>query len=172
VRLPGHEGQAPEGGLQAAVRIDWAAALLALAGIAFLAAIRLRPSVRRRPPGKPLPRVPEVALAQITAPAAGAGQPTPSSPTPAPPSFEQIAQDLPQILFVADDDSALVYCNPQWWDYTGQAAGAVPDLYAAVHPEDAAALRRSWQGARAGHALLRLLLRLRAASGQYRRFQM
>ena len=91
---------------------------------------------------------------------------------PLQPSFEEIAQYLPQMLFVADDGGSLVYCNPPWGAYTGQEAGTAPDFYRAVHEDDRDSVRRTWLWARAGNALLSLPLRLRADSGQYRWFQM
>jgi len=130
------------------VAIGWAKTFSALA-VTALAGVALELRRRRAQTGQ-----------------AGAG------PRPAAASFEQVAQQWPQLQFVADDATVVHHANPSWSAYTGQDTARRPDLLAAVHPDDREALLQAWHRSRKDHAAVSLPVRLRDAQGGHRHFQL
>jgi PAS domain S-box-containing protein len=61
--------------------------------------------------------------------------------------FRTLVEAVPQMVFVAGPDGALVSANGRWIEYTGRTPREAPDWIAAVHPEDADAARAAWRDA-------------------------
>jgi len=56
--------------------------------------------------------------------------------------FRELAEAMPQIVYVVREDGELEYLNGRWRSYTGASAF---DLAAVVHPDDLPAMNASWQ---------------------------
>ena len=85
--------------------------------------------------------------------------------------FRDLADAMPQIVYVTDADGRITFINRQWLEYTGQASAQSADLAPLVHADDLGELRRHWQQASATAAPLEAKFRLRRASdGEYRWF--
>lgn len=85
--------------------------------------------------------------------------------------FRQLADAMPQIVYVSDGDGQVVFVNRQWREYTGQPDAQTADLAAFVHEEDLALMLERWQQARAGQHAFESEFRLRHhGDGHYRWF--
>jgi len=85
--------------------------------------------------------------------------------------FRELADAMPQIVYVTDAGGKITFVNRQWLDYTGQPDAQTADLGPVVHPDDLADVLRRWELASAGGTPLEAEFRLRrAADGEYRWF--
>ena len=85
--------------------------------------------------------------------------------------FRELADAMPQIVYVTDSQGGVEFVNRQWQDYTGQQATNLLDLPAVVHPDDLARLRERWASAVRGARSMNAEYRLRSArDGSYRWF--
>ncbi|TAM50513.1 MAG: response regulator [Paraburkholderia sp.] len=90
--------------------------------------------------------------------------------------YRSLSEALPHLVFTSNARGECDFFSKQWYAYTGldEAASRGLGWLAAVHPVDRDALRRSWLDAVSGAAGAdyRHELRLRAADGTYRWFDM
>lgn len=87
--------------------------------------------------------------------------------------FEALAHGLPRFVWVSTDGGHWTWSCPRWTAYTGLSAEASLGLgwYAAVHPEDRAAVQAAWRAAPA-HGVLETEHRFLARNGsEVRRFR-
>lgn len=85
--------------------------------------------------------------------------------------FRQLADAMPQIVYVTGPDGRVEFVNRQWHDYTGRADAQTDDLGPLVHPDDLPAMMRRWEEASTTGAPFVAEFRLRrAADGEYRWF--
>jgi len=85
--------------------------------------------------------------------------------------FRALADPMPQIVWTADADGTIHYCNQRWLEYAGIPINQVQSggWGAVVHAEDLAALRRHWSRSIASWKPLELEMRLkRAVDGSFR----
>ncbi|HZY18043.1 MAG TPA: response regulator [Ramlibacter sp.] len=84
--------------------------------------------------------------------------------------FREMAEAMPQIVYVLDALGRLEYVNGQWAAYTGHDGANTADLMAVVHPDDVPMLSERWQhGTRAGQPVT-AEFRLLGADGLWRWF--
>ena len=98
--------------------------------------------------------------------------PVPSSPQDVSDSlFRQLAEGLPQIVYVTRLDGSIEFFNKRWTDYTGLTNADSDILAQAVHPDDLPVLANRWVEAMAKGTMLTCEFRLRRQSdGAYRWF--
>jgi PAS domain S-box-containing protein len=86
--------------------------------------------------------------------------------------FRTLANSMPQIVFVSDDQGRNSFLNEQWFAYTGAARDAAThqDTDDFIHPDDRALVRTNWEKARQTESPFELEFRLRSKAGQYRWF--
>ncbi len=85
--------------------------------------------------------------------------------------FRQLADAMPQIVYVNAADGRPEYINRRWVEYTGRADTAPETVAEVIHPDDLRPLGERWAKAQAAAAPMDAELRLRrAADGQYRWF--
>jgi PAS domain S-box-containing protein len=86
-------------------------------------------------------------------------------------NFRRLIGLLPQIIWMAEANGTITYCNQYWYDYSGLTAGetAGDGWNAVLHPDDRALALRDWQEAVASGQGFTAEYRLRRASdGRYR----
>lgn len=85
--------------------------------------------------------------------------------------LRDLADSMPQIVFVTRDDGTTEYVNAQWQAYTGQATADASALAAVVHPDDLRLLIDAWARRRETGEAYSHEFRLRSATtGDYRWF--
>jgi PAS domain S-box-containing protein len=85
--------------------------------------------------------------------------------------FRQLADAVPQIVYVTLPDGATEYLNQRWRDFTGHATADQEVLAAVIHPDDLPSLLARWSDAAARGTALEAEFRLkRASDGEYRWF--
>jgi len=84
--------------------------------------------------------------------------------------FEEMANELPQIVTVRGPKGALEFVNRRWGEYTGLPDADADDFAAAVHPDDLAGFTARWAIAKSALAQLEVECRLRRRDGTYRWF--
>jgi PAS domain S-box-containing protein len=83
----------------------------------------------------------------------------------------QLAEGLPQIVYVTRADGRIEFFNMRWTDYTGLTSADSEVLISAVHPEDLPGLAEAWTRSMATCETLSYEFRLRRKSdGAYRWF--
>jgi PAS domain S-box-containing protein len=89
-------------------------------------------------------------------------------------SLQQIMDAIPGLVWIALPDGAVEFCNLRLLDYTGRHLNDLKGWgwAAAIHPQDAAALREKWQAALRQETSFEAETRLRRADGTYRWFLM
>ena len=88
-------------------------------------------------------------------------------------SFRQLADSIPQIVWIVDADGRGIYFNRQWDAYTGvPIASTTPaDVTGEfIHPDDRAATMAAWSGAYARGGSYQVEHRIRSNTGAYRWF--
>ncbi|KUG06956.1 sensor histidine kinase [Solirubrum puertoriconensis] len=86
--------------------------------------------------------------------------------------YRVLMESIPQLVWAADGDGHLTYCDGRTTDYTGLAPGQLcghPWL-ALLHPDDQAPAQTQWQQARLSSNLLEGEYRMRRHTGEYRWF--
>ncbi len=87
-------------------------------------------------------------------------------------ALQAFSDSIPAMAWVATSDGLVERFNAQWYSYTGtsdeQAVGRVWVKW--VHPDDVAAARAAWEGARGGKEAWQVEYRLRRKDGVYRWF--
>lgn len=82
--------------------------------------------------------------------------------------FRQLADAMPQIIYVNGPGGQVEYVNRRWREYTGR--NDADDLPAVIHPEDLPEVVEKYQAAEVGGLPFESELRLRRADGEYRWF--
>ncbi|MEW6369441.1 MAG: PAS domain-containing protein [Pseudomonadota bacterium] len=88
-------------------------------------------------------------------------------------SFRQLAESIPQIVWIVDASGRGVYFNHQWEAYTGVPIDSTTPADVAgefVHPEDRASTMAAWNTAYEQHCGFHVEHRIRSAAGSYRWF--
>ena len=88
-------------------------------------------------------------------------------------SFRQLAESIPQIVWIVSASGQAIYFNRVWEDYTGVAVDATTPAEVAngfVHPEDEAATMAAWDAAYATGGAFQVEHRIRSKTGGYRWF--
>jgi PAS domain S-box-containing protein len=85
-------------------------------------------------------------------------------------SFQQLANSIPQIVWVTSPNDGITFFNSRWYEYTGLPEGSVPEDRGAsyVHPEDIEVLTKRWEAAFRKGETFELSYRLRRRDGVYR----
>ncbi|MGK4006123.1 PAS domain S-box protein [Sorangium sp. So ce1036] len=88
------------------------------------------------------------------------------------PQLRQLAEAIPQMVWVAGSGGSCDYVNGRFREYTGLTVEQAMDLglSAVVHPDDAARGAAAWRAAVEGRTALELEVRLRRHDGAYRWF--
>ena len=83
--------------------------------------------------------------------------------------FENLLELAPQVIWFAQPDGRLVYCNPYWYDYTGlpERATLGEGWISAIHPDDRERVAGTWQAAIQTGNDYEVELRLRDRHGGY-----
>jgi PAS domain S-box-containing protein len=87
--------------------------------------------------------------------------------------FRQMADAVPQIVWITDAEGRTEFFNKQWADYTGvpyQPSTAAQVAADHVHPEDGPATIAAFDEARRNKAAFHIEHRIRSKSGEYRWF--
>ena len=86
--------------------------------------------------------------------------------------FRDLAESLPQFVFVTDPNGRKTYCNQRYLDYTGIPTCELMDMnwMMAVHPEDRAAATEAWAMAVKMQTPYMQEYRLQRHDGEYRHF--
>jgi PAS domain S-box-containing protein len=87
--------------------------------------------------------------------------------------FRQVAEVLPQFIWITRVDGSLEYVNQHWINYSGLDLAATNDpekLAAAIHPDDRAELFSRWEKSLVTGELLELEARLRSVDGAFHWF--
>ncbi|MEA5448070.1 AAA-like domain-containing protein [Leptolyngbya sp. CCNP1308] len=86
--------------------------------------------------------------------------------------FRQLAEAVPQIVWIVEPDGSLSYSNQRGTDFSGIAQDGVQGLQRleVIHPEDRQTSLRAWEQAFATGNPYEVELRLQDADGQYRWF--
>ena len=83
--------------------------------------------------------------------------------------FENLLELAPQIVWFAQPDGSITYCNPYWYDYTGLSEMETLGYgwTTAIHPDDHDRVVMSWQSAVKDSKDYETELRLRHNDGSY-----
>ena len=86
--------------------------------------------------------------------------------------FRELADSLPQLVWIMAPGGAVTYCNRQWHTQLGVAEGEPlgERWLMLLHPDDREAAAACWQRSFAEGAVCQTEVRLRAADGSYRWF--
>ena len=85
--------------------------------------------------------------------------------------FRQLAEAMPQLVYVATADGNVEYLNQRWRDFTGVPNADQASLRAVVHPDDFSIMNERWHDAAARGAPFKAEIRIRRASdGAFRWF--
>ena len=83
--------------------------------------------------------------------------------------FRQMADAVPQIVWISDSNGQQSYLNQRWFDYTGIPVAESPiNTDESIHPEDRDDATQIWHAAQARGEPYEYELRLRGADGIYR----
>jgi len=83
--------------------------------------------------------------------------------------FENLLELAPQVVWFAQPDGSITYCNPYWYDYTGLSEMETLGYgwTTAIHPDDHDRVVMSWQSAVKDGKDYETELRLRQNDGSY-----
>jgi PAS domain S-box-containing protein len=85
--------------------------------------------------------------------------------------MRQLADAMPQIVWSADADCVMDYCNRKWFDFVGgemPEEGGPIDWLSHVHPDDIGRVRLAWRQAALTGTGSELEFRLRSSTGTWR----
>jgi PAS domain S-box-containing protein len=85
-------------------------------------------------------------------------------------SLRELTETIPQMLWSAEEDGTVNYCNQRTLDYTGLSAEEVRSSgwLTAVHPDDVETTTRAWLGSVTSGEAFQCEFRFRRASDTYR----
>ncbi len=83
--------------------------------------------------------------------------------------FENLLELAPQVVWFAEPDGRISYCNPYWYEYTGLSRHDTlgDEWLAAIHPDDRDRVSATWQTAVNRGTDFEAELRLREHDGDY-----
>jgi PAS domain S-box-containing protein len=84
--------------------------------------------------------------------------------------FRNLAESLPQVVWISGSRGALEYANNRLAEYAGHAPVAAEEQTDIVHPDDRARRSAHWDEARRGAAFYECEYRMRRHDGEYRWF--
>ncbi|MCJ2033008.1 PAS domain-containing protein [Methylobacterium sp. J-068] len=86
--------------------------------------------------------------------------------------YRSLVEVSPQVVWFADADAAVSYCNAYWYDYTGLPTGETGEAswMGVIHPDHREATRAAWLSAASGGQPYEVEFPLRRADGEYRWF--
>ena len=86
--------------------------------------------------------------------------------------FLQLANNIPQLVWIADPQGRAVWFNERWYEFTGAAPGQAEGMqWQDVHdPEVLPQVLRRWSEALASGQMAQMTFPLRGADGRYRNF--
>ncbi|HEY2466502.1 MAG TPA: PAS domain S-box protein [Terracidiphilus sp.] len=85
-------------------------------------------------------------------------------------SLRELTETIPQMLWSAEEDGTVNYCNQRTLDYTGLSAEEVrgSGWLTAVHPDDVESATRAWLGSVTSGEAFQCEFRFRRVPGDYR----
>jgi PAS domain S-box-containing protein len=85
--------------------------------------------------------------------------------------FRQLADAMPQIVWISDAQGSATYLNQQWRDYTGLDAAGSAEVQQVIHPDDLPSIYSRFAAACSDRSIFQTEYRLRRAGGtDYRWF--
>jgi len=83
--------------------------------------------------------------------------------------FRQLADTMPQMVWITKPDGAHEYFNKRWYEFTGMPEGSLggPGWAELFHPEDDQRVRAHWKKSLATGALYEIEYRLKSRAGDY-----
>jgi PAS domain S-box-containing protein len=86
--------------------------------------------------------------------------------------FRQLADSMPQIVYVSNPDGTVTFLNARWREYTGTYEGVINtrDPLDLIHPDDWPSCEASWLKAAEEKTIFDCEIRLRGRDGSYRWF--
>jgi PAS domain S-box-containing protein len=83
--------------------------------------------------------------------------------------FENLLELAPQVIWFAESDGRISYCNPYWYEFTGlsRRESLGDEWLAAIQPDDRERVTSEWQSAVSRGSDFEAELRLRQADGEY-----
>jgi PAS domain S-box-containing protein len=87
--------------------------------------------------------------------------------------FRQLANSMPQIVWVTDGDGKLLYLNDRWYEFSGltlEETAAREGLMSVVHGDDSERMLKQWETALATRRAFEVEVRMRARDGFYEWF--
>ncbi|MEE7490276.1 PAS domain S-box protein [Methylobacterium oryzae CBMB20] len=86
--------------------------------------------------------------------------------------YRSLVEVSPQVVWFADAEGSVTYCNAYWYEYTGLPAGETGERswMSVIHPDHREATRTAWLAAAAAGRLYEVEFPLRGTDGQYRWF--
>jgi two-component system, cell cycle sensor histidine kinase and response regulator CckA len=85
-------------------------------------------------------------------------------------TYRALLELSPQVIWITNSVGKTIYCNRQWFEYTGQTFAQTRDWgwMDAIHPDDRKRISRSWQRAIETRSQYEDALRYRGRNGEYR----
>ncbi len=84
--------------------------------------------------------------------------------------FRNLAEALPQLVWVTNAQGVNEYTSQQWEQYTGVKPGGMEVWNAIVHPDDLEAISAAWMQSLSTGEIYKSDVRLKSKSGEYRWF--
>lgn len=84
--------------------------------------------------------------------------------------FRTLAETLPVLVWITDENGNAEYASGKWEDYTGIKPNGANEWESIVHPEDLEGINQTWSNCLATGELYEYNVRLRSKTGEYRWF--
>ncbi|GAB3197712.1 PAS domain S-box-containing protein [Pontibacter aydingkolensis] len=81
--------------------------------------------------------------------------------------FRFMADAMPQLIYMTDENGTITYYNKRWFDYTGNSASDL-QWEKSIHPDDLEVLKSKWKEAQRSVTPLQAEVRMKDAEGRYR----
>lgn len=81
--------------------------------------------------------------------------------------FRNLAETLPQLIWVTDERGMSEFTSARWEEYTGIKPGGIKEWEAIVHPDDLEAINKTWAHCLTTGEVYKFNVRLRSKTGQY-----
>jgi PAS domain S-box-containing protein len=88
-------------------------------------------------------------------------------------NFRQLAEAVPQFVWVTEVDGSLSYVNEQWFEFSGlsfEQTNSSQLMSKVLHPDDVERLEKKWETAFSGGTVLEIETQMRNRHGEYRWF--
>ena len=84
--------------------------------------------------------------------------------------FKELADSMPQIVFISDKNGFPEYLNKQWYEYTGLSEATLGNMNwdLVIHPEDLILIAEEWRKCTSEERPLSINCRLKTTDGNYR----